>query len=162
MRLAKDHGIAVGMFLMWGYEGEELEDIAATVEHVKLTNPDVFFTTIAYPIKGTPYFDAVEDRTRLPVEWATASDRDYVIAGRKGREYYRWADEWLRSEVEAVRITPADPAASRPPVRDRPPGPRRNGPDAARARACANSLTPDGRTLRRRSGRRRRRSPGNW
>jgi hypothetical protein len=29
----------VGMFLMWGYEGEELEDIAATVEHVKASNP---------------------------------------------------------------------------------------------------------------------------
>ncbi|MCE3284389.1 MAG: Fe-S protein radical family [Steroidobacteraceae bacterium] len=111
VRLARDHGIAVGMFLMWGYEGEALEDIAATVEHVKLTDPDVFFTTIAYPIKGTPYFDEVADRTHLPVEWATASDRDYVIAGRKGREYYRWADEWLRSEVEAVRVTPANPEA---------------------------------------------------
>ena len=71
--LLKGRGIETGMFLMWGYEGEELEDIAATVEHVKLTDPDVFFTTIAYPIKGTPYFDAVADRTHLPVEWATAS-----------------------------------------------------------------------------------------
>ena len=35
--LAQAHGIQVGMFLMWGYEGEEIEDIAATVEHVKLT-----------------------------------------------------------------------------------------------------------------------------
>ena len=33
--LAHEQGIQVGMFLMWGYEGEELEDIAATVEHVK-------------------------------------------------------------------------------------------------------------------------------
>jgi len=109
VKLAKDHGIAVGMFLMWGYEGEELEDIAATVEHVKVTNPDVFFTTVAYPIKGTPYFDAVRDRTSLALDWDIASDRDYVIAGRKGKDYYRWADEWLRSEVEAVRITSADP-----------------------------------------------------
>jgi radical SAM superfamily enzyme YgiQ (UPF0313 family) len=109
VKLARDHGIEVGMFLMWGYEGEELEDIAATVEHVKLTNPDVFFTTVAYPIKGTPYFDAVADRTSLPVDWADASDRDYVIAGRKGRDYYRRADEWLRSEVAAFRINAADP-----------------------------------------------------
>ena len=46
VRLAKAHGIAVGMFLMWGYEGEEIEDIAATVEHVKATDPDVFFTNL--------------------------------------------------------------------------------------------------------------------
>ena len=48
-----------GMFLMWGYEGEELADIEATYEHVKACQPDVFFTTVSYPIKGTPYYDEV-------------------------------------------------------------------------------------------------------
>lgn len=109
VRLAQKHGIKVGMFLMWGYEGEELEDIAATVEHVKLTNPDVFFTTVSYPIKGTPYFDTVNDRLDLPLAWAEASDRDYVIAGRHSKDYYRLADLWLRSEVEAHRATATDP-----------------------------------------------------
>ncbi|RPH55085.1 MAG: radical SAM protein [Lysobacterales bacterium] len=107
--LAQKYGIKVGMFLMWGYEGEELEDIAATVEHVKLTNPDVFFTTVAYPIKGTPYFDTVSDRLDLPLAWANASDRDYVIAGRRGKDYYRLADLWLRSEVDAHRASAIDP-----------------------------------------------------
>ena len=65
-QLAQAHGIQVGMFLMWGYEGEELEDIAATVEHVKASNPDVFFTTVSYPIKGTGYFDKVRERVQLP------------------------------------------------------------------------------------------------
>lgn len=109
VRLAQQHGIKVGMFLMWGYEGEEIEDIAATVEHVKLTNPDVFFTTVSYPIKGTPYFDTISDRLELPMAWSEASDRDYVIAGRRGRDYYRLADLWLRSEVEAHRMTASDP-----------------------------------------------------
>jgi len=109
VRLAKQHDIAVGMFLMWGYEGEELEDIAATVEHVKVTNPDIFFTTVSYPIKGTGYFDAVGDKLTLPVAWADASDRDYVIAGRRGKAYYRLADVWLRSEVDAERARAVDP-----------------------------------------------------
>jgi radical SAM superfamily enzyme YgiQ (UPF0313 family) len=108
--LAQAHGIQVGMFLMWGYEGEELEDIAATVEHVKATNPDVFFTTVSYPIKGTGYFDKVSDRVRAPIPWQEASDRDYVIAGRHGRDYYKLADQWLRNEVEAFRLEARDPA----------------------------------------------------
>jgi len=66
VKLAQKHGIRVGMFLMWGYEGEQMEDIAATVEHVKQSDPDVFFTTVSYPIKGTPYFDTVKDKVRLP------------------------------------------------------------------------------------------------
>ena len=109
VKLAHKHGIRVGMFLMWGYEGEELEDIAATVEHVKESNPDVFFTTISYPIKGTPYFQKVKDKVALPSDWANVTDRDYSIGGRNGKDYYRLADVWLRSEVEASRLADTDP-----------------------------------------------------
>ena len=110
VKLAQRHGIEVGMFLMWGYEGEEIEDIAATVEHVKQSNPDVFLTTVAYPIKGTRYFERVQDKTRLAAAWADSTDRDYIVEGRHGRDYYRLADLWLRSEVEASRIAGSDPA----------------------------------------------------
>ena len=109
-KLAQAHGIQVGMFLMWGYEGEELEDIAATVEHVKRSNPDVFLTTVSYPIKGTGYFAKVRDKVALPLAWAEGSDRDYVVAGRRGKEYYKLADRWLRNEVEASRIEAREPA----------------------------------------------------
>jgi len=100
------------MFLMWGYEGEEIEDIAATVEHVKATNPEIFFTTVSYPIKGTGYFDKVRERVRAPIAWQEGSDRDYVIDGRRGREYYKLADQWLRNEVEALRLESRDPVRS--------------------------------------------------
>ena len=70
VRLSKDNGIQTGMFLMWGYEGEEMEDVEATVNHVKTCRPDVFFTTVSYPIKGTPYFDRVQDRLVSPAGWA--------------------------------------------------------------------------------------------
>ncbi|MGI9234249.1 MAG: B12-binding domain-containing radical SAM protein [Woeseiaceae bacterium] len=109
IKLARAHGIQVGMFLMWGYEGEEIEDIAATVEHVKLTNPDEFFTTVAYPIKGTEYFDKIQEKVELPLDWADASDRDYVVTGRRGKAYYKLADQWLRNEVEAHRLGEEDP-----------------------------------------------------
>ena len=61
VELSRARGIQSGMFLMWGYEGEELQDIEATIEHVKRSNPDIFFTTVAYPIKGTPYYDEVAE-----------------------------------------------------------------------------------------------------
>ena len=112
VKLAKDQGIEVGMFLMWGYEGEEIEDIAATVEHVKTTNPDIFFTTVSYPIMGTPYFDKVSNRVESPIEWSQATDRDFVIEGRKGKDYCRLADQWLRNEVEAARLNGGDPEQS--------------------------------------------------
>lgn len=110
---ARRHGIQVGMFLMWGYEGETLEDIEATIEHVKLANPDEFLTTVAYPIKNTPYFDLVADRVVLPKPWEEATDRDYQIRGRHSRAYYQIADRWLRAAVDAARLEGKDLARSR-------------------------------------------------
>ena len=64
---------------------------------------------MSYPIKGTGYFDKVRERVELPIAWAEASDRDYVIAGRRGKDYYKLADQWLRNEVEAFRLEAANP-----------------------------------------------------
>lgn len=99
--LLKACGIQTGMFLMWGYEGEEIEDIEATVEHVKQCRPDVFFTTVAYPIKGTPYFEQVESRLVHIEGWSQSTDRDFRIRGRRSRRFYGNADELLRSETAA-------------------------------------------------------------
>ncbi|TME40437.1 MAG: B12-binding domain-containing radical SAM protein, partial [Chloroflexi bacterium] len=50
VHLLQKHGIEVGMFIMLGYDGEEREDLEATVEHLKLAGPNTFLTTVAYPI----------------------------------------------------------------------------------------------------------------
>jgi anaerobic magnesium-protoporphyrin IX monomethyl ester cyclase len=111
-RAAQRHGIEVGMFLMWGYDGEQFEDIEATVEQLKRWNPDLFLTTIAYPIRNTPYFARVADRAVLTRDWSVASDRDYVIRGRHSRAYYGHADQWLRNEMAAFRLERDDPAGA--------------------------------------------------
>ncbi len=111
-RLAKQYGIEVGMFLMWGYDGEDYDDIAATVEHVKTTDPDIFFTTVAYPIKNTGFYDKVKHKIVLNGDWNQASDRDHMILGRHSRRYYKHADEWLFNAVDAHRLRDVDPVAS--------------------------------------------------
>jgi anaerobic magnesium-protoporphyrin IX monomethyl ester cyclase len=111
-RLAKQYGIEVGMFLMWGYDGEEYDDIAATVEHVKVTDPDIFFTTVAYPIKNTGFFEKVKHKIVLNGDWNQVSDRDHTILGRHSRRYYKYADEWLFNAVDAHRLRAADPVAA--------------------------------------------------
>jgi radical SAM superfamily enzyme YgiQ (UPF0313 family) len=110
---AKRFGIQVGMFLMWGYEGETVDDIAATVDLVRRADPDVFLTTVSYPIMNTPYFNAVKDRVVATHEWATSTDRDYDVSGRYPREIYQHADRWLRQEVESHRLGASAGAAAR-------------------------------------------------
>jgi radical SAM superfamily enzyme YgiQ (UPF0313 family) len=102
----KQNGIRTGMFFMWGYEGEELSDIEATYEHVKACSPDVFFTTISYPIKGTPYYDEVAPKLVQLGPWQATTDRDIKIRGRRSRHFYHLADQLLRSETlaEATKL----------------------------------------------------------
>jgi anaerobic magnesium-protoporphyrin IX monomethyl ester cyclase len=103
VRLLKANGIATGMFLMWGYDGEEGEDILATAEHVRECAPDVFFTTVSYPIKGTPYYERVENSLVRIGPWEQTTDREIRIRGRHSREFYRKADELLRSATAESR-----------------------------------------------------------
>lgn len=104
VELCKARCIQTGMFLMWGYEGEQLNDIEATIEHVKYTNPDVFFTTVAYPIKGTPYYERSASALVQLKPWSQSSDRELLVRGRQSAEFYGFADRLLHSEVLLARL----------------------------------------------------------
>jgi radical SAM superfamily enzyme YgiQ (UPF0313 family) len=104
VNLCKTRGIQSGMFLMWGYEGEELEDIEATIDHVKRTDPDIFFTTVAYPIKGTPYYERTANDLVPLKPWRQSSDRELVFRSRRSSEFYGFADRLLKNEVQLARM----------------------------------------------------------
>ncbi|HCC55791.1 MAG TPA: B12-binding domain-containing radical SAM protein, partial [Solibacterales bacterium] len=97
--LCKENGIQTGMFLMWGYDGEDISDIEATIGHVRECRPDIFLTTVSYPIRGTPYFDKVATRLVNIQPWERSTDREYRIQGRHSRRFYQYADELLRTEM---------------------------------------------------------------
>jgi radical SAM superfamily enzyme YgiQ (UPF0313 family) len=92
------------MFLMWGYEGEQLEDIEATITHVKTSDPDIFFTTVAYPIKGTPYYERNANSLVQLKPWNSSSDRELLLRGRRTPEFYGFADRLLQNEVQLARL----------------------------------------------------------
>ncbi len=97
--------IQSGMFLMWGYEGEEMQDIEATIDHVRTAQPDIFFTTVSYPIKGTPYYTEIQSKLIQLKPWGESSDREIKIRGRHSRDYYAHADKLLRAEVQLARVS---------------------------------------------------------
>lgn len=107
-RLARSAGMEVGTFIMLGYDGEELEDIEATIDHLQGMAPDIVLTTIAYPIKGTQYYDSVSARITAGAPWPVRTDRDLCVRGRYPREFYELAKRWVNSEVQ-LRCLRRDP-----------------------------------------------------
>ena len=106
-KLLQARGIQVGMFIMLGYDGEDVSDIEATVDHLKTSNPDVFLTTVAYPIKGTKYHEAVADQVYSGLHWDQRTDRDLGVQGRYSAEFYDHATRWMVSEVTLHRLRQA-------------------------------------------------------
>lgn len=99
VHLLQQHGIEAGMFIMLGYDGEDMDDLQASVDLLKRSNPDLFLTTLAYPIKGTPYYKDVADRVIALKSWDEGSDRDFTVAGRHSRRFYGHATRWMVNEV---------------------------------------------------------------
>ncbi len=104
VKLLQQHGIEAGMFIMLGYHGERQSDLLETVERLKAALPDVFLTTVAYPIKGTKYHAEVADQVvSLSDSWETGSDRLQTILGRHSRRYYDHTTRWMVNEVALHR-----------------------------------------------------------
>jgi len=105
IRSVQRRGIRAGTFIMVGYEGESWSDIDETRRHIIEAMPDDLLTTLSYPIKGTPYYKAVEDRIIAARPWAESSDRELTVAGRHSRAFYRHTQRWLASELARARET---------------------------------------------------------
>lgn len=77
------------------------------------SKPDIFFTTVSYPIKGTPYYQEIQSKLVQLKPWGESSDREIKIVGRHSRAYYAHADRLLRDEVQRSKLAgegAADPA----------------------------------------------------
>lgn len=95
-RMLKERGILTGFFIMLGYEGETKDDLRATARLLATAQPDEYLTTVSYPIKGTPYYEQVQDNIRAPVSWNLRTDREHALVGRRSKQYYQHAARWLR------------------------------------------------------------------
>lgn len=104
IRLTRKYGIEAGTFIMLGYPGERKKDIYETAEHLKQSNPDIFLTTVAYPIKGTPFYTEVESRLITDKTWENRTDRDLDFKGRYSTKFYKYANRYLINEVNLHKM----------------------------------------------------------
>jgi len=102
--LAKRYGIRTGLFVMLGYPGEEVADIEATIKHLIVADADEFLTTVAYPIKGTPFYEDVRTSLIERKPWNRRTERMLSLRGRYSDTFYWFANRRLVNEVQLHRI----------------------------------------------------------
>lgn len=97
------HGVRVGLFLQFGYRGEDWAEVQATRSLVRELVPDDIGISVSYPLKGTPYHDQVAARIGEKRNWSESADLDPLIAGRFGPRFYRTLSRVVHSELRVVR-----------------------------------------------------------
>jgi len=103
VQCSKRYGIETGTFLMLGYPGETQQDIRQTLEYLLEADPDHYTITVAYPIKGTPFYGEVEGQFANHLDWESSSDRDIEFRRTYPRAYYDHAMRWIKYEVDYHR-----------------------------------------------------------
>ena len=100
IQLTKKYAIEAGTFIMLGYPGETEKDIEETIDHLKRSNPDHFTITVAYPIKGTEFFQEIEANQVDTFNWEAQTDRDREFIRTYPRRYYDFAVRRVVNEVK--------------------------------------------------------------
>jgi radical SAM superfamily enzyme YgiQ (UPF0313 family) len=111
IQLSTKHGIETGTFIMLGYPGETDADIEATIEHLKRADPDQFTITVAYPIKGTPYYEEIRDDIVDARPWEETTDRDLSLRRPRSALFYKLAVARVVNEVRSFQLARASGGA---------------------------------------------------
>lgn len=95
--LLRKKGIKVGFFLQFGYPGENLEDIDATIRMVLELMPDDVGISVSYPLPGTKFYEKVKGQLSEKTNWRDSNDLAMMFQGTFGKEYYRQLHRYVHS-----------------------------------------------------------------
>ena len=88
-RLLKKHGIKTCFFLQFGYTGEAMPEIEATIKMVNDLMPDDIGISVSYPLPGTKFYDRVSSQMKKKHNWELSDDFEMMFDGTYSTEFYR-------------------------------------------------------------------------
>ncbi len=92
-----DTGIEVGLFILLGYPGETLGDLLKTMGMIRELKPDYCGGTVAFPIKGTTFYDEVQHLLSDDYAWSRRNENRLSFRGRYPRLFYWFAVRLLHN-----------------------------------------------------------------
>jgi radical SAM superfamily enzyme YgiQ (UPF0313 family) len=110
--LCRRYGIEIYFYIMLGYPGEEWADIRETVQLLRDTRPDVFSSTIAYPLPGTDFYEEVKHRLLDMPDWDYTAENRLLFQRPYSTRFYKWVQRWLHQEWHTARLREGEEYAS--------------------------------------------------
>ena len=92
-------GIRACFFIQFGYPGETLDDILATVQLVRDTLPDEIGVSVSYPLPGTKFHEMVKAQLGAKTNWLDSDDLAMMFQGTYQSPFYRKLHRLLHEEL---------------------------------------------------------------
>jgi radical SAM superfamily enzyme YgiQ (UPF0313 family) len=99
--------VRAGLFLQFGYPGENWDDIEATIRMVREVRPDDVGISVTYPLPGTKLHQLVSAELGRKRNWTDSGDLSMMFRGTYSTELYRALARAIHLEVR----TPASSAS---------------------------------------------------
>ncbi len=103
-RALKAHGVRACWFLQLGYPPEAWDDVLLTRDLVREEQPDDIGVSVAYPLPGTKFHQAVHEQLGARQNWQDTDDLAMLFHGAYDTSFYRRVRDALHVEVRTGNV----------------------------------------------------------
>jgi anaerobic magnesium-protoporphyrin IX monomethyl ester cyclase len=97
----QQRGIDVGLFLQFGYPGEEWGDVEATLRLVRDVSPQDIGVSVSYPLPGTKFYERVRADLGDKQNWFDSDDLAMMYRATYAPSFYRELHHVVHREFRA-------------------------------------------------------------
>jgi radical SAM superfamily enzyme YgiQ (UPF0313 family) len=101
--LLRKHKIKIAYFLQFGYTGETIDDVHATLNMVLNQMPDEIGISVSYPLPGTKFYENVKDQLKEKQNWTDSDDLAMLYRSTYSPAYYKLLHRYVHSRYRIQR-----------------------------------------------------------
>lgn len=115
-QLMKREGIKPAFFLQFGYPGETLADIRATLDLVEELMPDDIGISVSYPLPGTAFYEKVKGELQAKSNWTDSDDLSLMFSNTFPPSFYKELQRYVhrnfrtKQGLQALRSILSEPS----------------------------------------------------
>ncbi len=100
----KKAGIRASLFIQFGYLGETMVDIEATVDLIRDVFPDDIGISVTYPIADTDLYQSVYRELEKKKNWKNSDDISMLFKGTYKTPFYKKLHQILHAELDLMHL----------------------------------------------------------
>lgn len=101
--LLKSKNVKVGFFLQFGYLGETLNDIKATLNMMLQLMPDEIGISVSYPLPGTNFYENVKGMLKEKQNWTDSDDLAMMFKSTFSPRFYKILHRYVHNRYRIQR-----------------------------------------------------------